>query len=118
MSKIDELQDLFFKDLKSYNSTNFRTLIKTDLKNNRDAAVVNKAFSSIVTRYFIFKEKHAGELTESEFNILYFKLKIDLISDYFSKYPDSDICTLISFQDQVKQYNEKVNNVKRQVTEV
>ena len=108
-SRLDDLQDLFFKDLKSYNSTNFRTLLKSDLYSSKDMSVVHKAFSSVVTRYFIFREKHAGELTDSEFNMLYFKLKIDLISEYFSEYPNSDISTLISFQDQIKEYSRKVN---------
>ena len=109
MSKMSDLQDLFFKDLKSYNSTNFRTLLKADLNSGKDMSVVHKAFSSVVTRYFIFREKHAGELTDAEFNMLYFQLKIDLISEYFSEYPDADVSTLASFQDQIKQYNRKVS---------
>lgn len=113
VSRLDDLQDLFFKDLKSYNSTNFRTLLKSDLHSDKDMSVVHKAFSSVVTRYFIFREKHAGELTDSEFNMLYFKLKIDLISEYFSEYPNSDISTLISFQDQIKEYSRKVSNSVR-----
>lgn len=103
------LQDMFFKDLKTYNSTNFRTLLKTDLNAIKDMSVVHKAFSSVVTRYFIFREKHAGELTESEFNLLYFQLKIDLISEYFAEYPNSNISTLASFQDQIKDYNRRIS---------
>ena len=106
---------MFFSDLKSYNSTNFRTLLKTDLYSGKDMSVVHKAFSSVVTRYFIFREKHAGELTESEFNLLYFQLKIDLISTYFSEYPNSDISTLASFQDIIRDYIERTSNGHGQV---
>lgn len=105
---MQDIQDMFFKDLKSYNSTNYRTLLRADLSSTVESAVVNKAFSSVVTRYFIFREKHALELTESQFNMLYFQLKIDLISEYFSKYPDSDVSTLVSFQTKIREYNERV----------
>ena len=84
IQSITNIEDLFFRDLKQYNSTNFKTLAKANL--TEDNAFVHKAFSSVVTRYFIFKEKHIEEFTESEFNMLYFKLKIDLISKYFSEY--------------------------------
>lgn len=110
MNKAETLRDLFFKDLKSYNSTNFRTLLKTDLTSNVDKSTVHKAFSSVVTRYFIFREKHAEEFTDSEFNMLYFQLKIDLVSTYFSEYPDSDVSTLASFQKQLRNYSDKVKN--------
>lgn len=115
MSKLEELQDLFFKDLKSYNNTNFRTLVRADLDSPSDMSVVHKAFSSVVTRYFIFREKHAGELTEPEFNMLYFQLKIDLISAYFSEYPNSDVSTLKSFQNQIRSYNSRTSHAVGQV---
>lgn len=115
MSSLDELQDLFFKDLKSYNNTNFRTLCRADLNSTSDMSVIHKAFSSVVTRYFIFREKHSGELTESEFNLLYFQLKIDLISAYFSEYPNSDVSTLKSFQDQIRAYNTRTSHATEQV---
>ena len=115
MNKLDQLQDMFFKDLKSYNNTNFRTLVRTDLDSSVNMAVVHKAFSSVVTRYFIFREKHEGELTEAEFNLLYSQLKIDLISEYFSQYPDADVSTLKSFQDQIRSYNARTSNASRQV---
>ena len=115
MNKLDRLQDMFFKDLKSYNNTNFRTLVRTDLDSPVNMAVVHKAFSSVVTRYFIFREKHEGELTEAEFNLLYFQLKIDLISQYFSQYPESDVSTLKSFQSQIREYNTRNLNATEQV---
>ena len=110
MNKLDRLQDMFFKDLKSYNNTNFRTLLRADLFSDGNMSTVHKAFSSVVTRYFIFREKHAGELTDSEFNLLYFQLKLDLISQYFSEYPNSDISTLASFQQQIREYNDRMSH--------
>ena len=72
-----ELTHLFFKELKQYNQPNFRTIQKADL--TEDNPVIHKAFSSVVTRYFIFCEKHT-EITDTDKRILYFKLKIDMIS--------------------------------------
>lgn len=108
MSKLEDLESMFFGDLKSYNSTNYRTLMRSDLVSPVDRSKVHKAFSSVVTRYFIFVEKHADELTESEFRQLYFSLKIDLISQYFAEYPNSDISTLSEFQDKLRSYGKKV----------
>ena len=55
MLSSNQLVQLFFKDLKQYNATNFKTIAKADLSKND--ATVHKAFSSVVTRYFIFKER-------------------------------------------------------------
>lgn len=96
-----ELTQLFFRDLKSYNSTNFRTIEKATL--DVDDATVHKAFSSVVTRYFIFAERHP-ELTSEDKRILYFKLKIDMIARYFSEYPDVNLDLLKPFQLELKQY--------------
>lgn len=100
-----ELVTLFFKDLKQYNTTNFKTIQKADLA--EDNATVHKAFSSVVTRYFIFAERHP-ELSDTEKKMLYFKLKIDLIAQYFSEYPDTNLSLLEAFQVELKQH------VKRQ----
>lgn len=102
---INDIRDTFFRDLKQYNSTNFKTLARCDL--SVDNASVHKAFSSVVTRYFIFREKHAGEFSESDFNLLYFKLKIDLISKYFSEYPSADTESLVAFQIELKSFIER-----------
>lgn len=110
-NNINDIRDMFFKDLKQYNSTNFKTLSRADL--TKDNASVHKAFSSVVTRYFIFREKHAGEFTEAEFNLLYFKLKIDMISTYFSEYPSASVESLIAFQLELKSYIER--NKKEEV---
>lgn len=95
-----ELSQLFFKDLKSYNSSNFRTIEKADL--SKDDAKVHKAFSSVVTRYFIFAERHP-EISDAEKRILYFKLKIDMIARYFSEYPDVNLDLLKAFQLELKE---------------
>lgn len=97
----NQLVQLFFHDLKQYNATNFKTIAKADLSKND--ATVHKAFSSVVTRYFIFKERHP-EITEVEHNILYFKLKLDLIARYFTDYPDTSTDNLIAFQIELRNY--------------
>ena len=97
----NDLANLFLSELKSYNGANFKNLVNADLS-KRDP-VVHKAFSSVVTRFFIFKEKHP-ELTESDFNMLYFKLKLDLVAKYFSEYPDTTTDNLIAFQIEVRDY--------------
>lgn len=101
MISSNQLVQLFFKDLKQYNATNFKTIAKADL--SKDDATVHKAFSSVVTRYFIFKERHP-EISEVEHNILYFKLKLDLIARYFTDYPDTTTDNLIAFQLELRNY--------------
>lgn len=96
-----ELTQTFFKDLKNFNSSNFRTLEKAKL--DKDDATVHKAFSSVVTRYFIFAERHP-EISQEERRILYFKLKIDMIARYFSEYPDVNLDLLRPFQLELKEY--------------
>lgn len=97
----DQVANLFFKDLRTYNSSNFKTLAKADIHVND--ATVHKAFSSVITRYFIFREKHP-ELNEGQFNMLYYKLKLDLIAYYFSKYPDAPADSLVAFQIELNNY--------------
>ena len=101
MLSSNQLVQMFFKDLKQYNATNFKTIARADLSKND--ATVHKAFSSVVTRYFIFKERHP-EISEVEHNILYFKLKLDLIARYFTDYPDTTTDNLIAFQIELKNY--------------
>lgn len=96
-----ELTNCFFFELHQYNSTNFKNILNADL--SKQDPVVHKAFSSVVTRYFIFKEKHP-EISEAEHNILYFKLKLDLVAKYFSEYPDTSTDNLIAFQIELKNY--------------
>ncbi len=98
-----ELTNLFFRELKSYNSSNFKTLEKADLSSGGDDPVVHKAFSSVLTRYFIFREKHP-EITDEENKVLYFKLKLDLVAKYFSEYPETSTDNLIAFQIELRNY--------------
>ncbi len=96
-----EITSLFFKELKQYNGTNFKSLYEADL--TEESPKVHKACSSVVTRYFIFKEKHP-ELSETELNILYYKLRIDLIARYFSEYPAANLEDLKPFQAELKRF--------------
>ena len=114
-----ELTKLFFHDLKAYNSTNYRTIERADL--SKDNATVHKAFSSVVTRYFIFAERHP-EISDADRRILYFKLKIDMIARYFSEYPDVNLDLLRPFQIELQQYVQEnrgeESNVQQQPTAV
>lgn len=98
-----ELTNLFFRELKSYNSSNFKTLEKADLSKGNNDPVIHKAFSSVLTRYFIFREKHP-EVTDEENKVLYFKLKLDLVAKYFSEYPETSTDNLIAFQIELRNY--------------
>lgn len=101
MRSSKELTNTFFSDLKRYNATNFKTIERADL--SKQDAVVHKAFSSVLTRYFIFKEKHP-EVTEAENKILYFKLKLDMIATYFSEYPETTTDNLVAFQLELRKF--------------
>lgn len=103
-----ELTQMFFHDLKEYNSTNYKNLLEADLSKNDPAAF--KSFSSVVTRFFIFKERHP-EITDEEANILYFKLKLDLVAQYFTEYPDSNPETLIAFQLELRNYVKETRGI-------
>lgn len=112
MMNSKELTALFFTELKKYNATNFKTLQNADL--TQDDPVVKKCFSAVITRYFIFREKHP-EISEPEFNMLYFKLKLDLIAQYFAEYPDTSTDNLVAFQielnNYIKEYRGELQNV-------
>lgn len=101
MKPVKELTELFMSDLKNFNSTNFKTIAKADL--SKQDAIVHKAFSSVVTRYFIFREKHP-DITDAENRMLYFKLTIDKIATYFAEYPDTTTDNLVGFQVELKKY--------------
>lgn len=100
-SNIQDIISLFFHDLKQYNSTNFRTIKVSDL--NKEDATIFKSFSSVVTRYFIFRERHT-EISDADMRILYFKLRIDMIARYFSEYPASNVDDLRPFQSELHRY--------------
>jgi len=98
-----ELINLFFSELKRYNGSNFKTLERADLTTDGDDPIVRKAFSSVITRYFIFREKHP-EITDVDNKILYYKLKLDQVAKYFSEYPETSTDNLIGFQVELKNY--------------
>lgn len=111
MRSTSELTNLFFRELKSFNSSNFKTIEKADL--SVESPVVHKAFSSVITRYFIFREKHP-EITDVENKVLYFKLKLDQVAKYFSEYPDTSTDNLVGFQVELRAYVKE----HREATEV
>lgn len=111
-----QLTELFFHDLKSYNSTNFKSLEKANL--DKCTPEIHKAFSSVITRYFIFSERRP-ELTLEEKRLLYFKLKIDMIGKYFEDYPDANIDLLKAFQIELRQYvSENKNKPKSEAGDI
>lgn len=96
-----DLSSLFFHDLKKYNVTNFKCIEKADL--SKEDAMVHKALSSVVTRFFIFQERHP-EISAQDMRILYFKLRIDAIARYFAEYPASSYEDLRLFQYELQKY--------------
>ena len=113
----NDLISLFFSELKRYNNNNFKTLEKSDLTKDGDSPMVRKAFSSVITRYFIFREKHP-EITDEENKILYFKLKLDLVAKYFSEYPETSTDNLVAFQIELRNYVREHHNDDAEVSEI
>lgn len=114
-NKSSFLTNLFFTELKHYNSTNFRTLCGAKLDNKIPSTI--KAFSSVITRYFIFCEKHP-EISDIDKRILYFKLKIDMIARFFANYPNTDENDLIAFQTELKYYIKEDNEHEKDTAQV
>lgn len=111
MKTVQDLEEAFFSDLRKFNITNYRALKDADLSKND--ARTHKAFSSVLTRYFIFREKHGDEFTQSEYNMLFFQLKLDLIGDYFAHYPESDTSALTAFQAELRRFlKERKSNLE------
>ena len=75
MASNSELIKLFFHDLKTYNSSNFRTLEHADLTSQ--SPTVFKSCSSVVTRYFIFKERHPEFSDEDMLLYMLYSLRDD-----------------------------------------
>lgn len=105
MTFTDDLSRLFFHDLKSYNIRCFKNIERADL--SKQNPEVYKSCSSVITRYFIFQEKHP-EVSEAEMKMLYYKLKIDMIARYFSEYPASSYEDLRPFQIELQKYAKSV----------
>ena len=104
MANSNKLSDLFFSELKQYNNRNFKTLVNANLET--EDAIVHKACSSVVTRYFIFVEKHP-EIPDSEAKMLYFQARIDMVARYFSEYPAANISDLKPFQEELRRFVER-----------
>jgi hypothetical protein len=99
----NELINLFFSELKKYNGSNFKTLKTADLKRDGDNPMVRKSFSSVLTRYSIFCEKHP-EIDEVNSRIMYYRLGLDKIGLYFSEYPDTTTDNFVCFQVELRKY--------------
>lgn len=106
-----ELSDLFFSELKQYNNTNFKQILEADFEQGDYKTC--KCCSSVVTRYFIFSEKHP-EISKSDIQLLYYTLKIDLIAQYFSQYPAAPVENLKPFQEELRKF-EELSKVKSEV---
>lgn len=102
------LSSLFFSELKQYNRTNFKNLYSANIEIS-DANVV-KAFSSVITRYFIFCEKHP-EISDMDKQILYFQIKLDMVARFFAKYPKADTADLVAFQQELRTYKNEGDDV-------
>lgn len=114
----NDLPSLFFSELKKYNSPNFKTLLRADL--TKEDPVIHKSCSSVVTRYFIFCEKHP-EVPQDSLRMLYFKLRIDMIARYFSEYPAANLDDLKPFQEELRRFvqhqkeeSEKENHINQE----
>lgn len=103
-----KLSHVFFSELKQYNGSNFKTLRTASLTGVVTSDTF-KAFSSVITRYFIFASKHP-EISPAELRVLYFQLKIDMIGRYFASYPASNISDLVAFQRELLCYLEEVSD--------
>lgn len=101
MLECENLTHTFFKELKSYNDTNFRALKRSDLNNISSKEL--KAFSSTITRFLIFEEKHP-EIPASEMRVLYYRLKLDMVGRYFANYPAASPDELKPFQLELLNY--------------
>lgn len=98
---LSNIRDLFFTELKQYNGTNFRTLRDADLTDTTPDVL--KAFSSTLTRYFIFAEKHP-DISDVEMRLLYFQLKLDMVARCFANYPVGSLDELKPFQLELQAY--------------
>lgn len=108
MASESSLTALFFSELKQYNRTNFKNLCTANI--DICNATVVKSFSSVITRYFIFCEKHP-EISEMEKNILYFQLKLDMVARFFAKYPKTDTADLVAFQQEIRTFKNEGDDV-------
>lgn len=104
MAVASNIQTLFFSELKKYNGSNYKALHSADLSALQPEIV--KAFSSVITRYFIFCEKHP-EISDVDKRFLYYRLKIDMIARFFSNYPDTNPDDLVAFQTELNYFEKE-----------
>lgn len=108
IDSISNIVDMFFKDMRDFNKNNFKSIHTADLT-NVDLNVY-KSFSSIVTRYFIFCDKHP-EVSEEMKKLLFYKLKIDLIARFYVNYPVGDVEDLRAFKRELDLSVERMSEV-------
>lgn len=108
LSSVEELSEAFFSDLKKFNKSNFKTLQRIDVEDISPTLL--KSFSSVVTRFFIFAERHP-ELEDIDLKMLYYKLNIDRVSRYFSMFPSGDCVDLKPFQEELRYFSNNKGGV-------
>ena len=113
----NELINLFFSELKKYNNSNFKTLKTADLRRDGDDPIVRKSFSSVLTRYSIFCEKHP-EIDSVSNKIMYYKLGLDKIGKYFSEYPETTADNFVCFQVELRKYTKTCEDDEQEDTSV
>lgn len=96
-----EIAELFLSELKKYNNTNFRSFEHADL--SLEDPKVLKSCSSVITRFFIFSERHP-EISVQELKMVYYQLNIDCIARYFANYPSASYEDLIPFQEELQKF--------------
>lgn len=97
----NEISELFLSELKKYNSTNFRAFERADL--SVEDPKVFKSCSSVITRFFIFSERHP-EIPVQDLKIMYYQLNIDRIAKYFADYPSASYEDLVPFQAELQKF--------------
>ena len=106
IDSISNVIDMFFCDMKDFNKNNFKSIHTADLSKLDINAY--KSFSSIVTRYFIFCDKHP-ELSEEMKKLLFYRLKIDLIARFYTNYPAGNVEDLNAFKSELDQSIERMS---------
>jgi len=87
---MQDYSKMFMEETRHYNVTNFRRL-RSCLEVPRPVLdqPTWKALTSLVTRYWIFAEKHP-EMTASDRNMLYFLIGLDRIGKLMACHPRCD----------------------------
>jgi hypothetical protein len=105
---MNDYSKMFFDMTRGHNSTNWGKLvvaIKTETPSLNQPTW--KALSSLVTRYWLFIEKHP-DMSESDCHMLYYILGIDRIGKLISTYPRYSEEDFRSLQEQLRPIIEEV----------